>query len=149
MIWGPRLAPDGRMSRANQAMLAYTKSYMNIPPLGGGNSQTTPVILPSACPASITWGELGHLSPLVGTGSEQAKGMGQIQRLAFHPAYNGSSNQIIYAGSHYGGLYRSNNGGQQWYNYQTDRGLPMTSVGDGLARFRVPSHQSQYCICEC
>ncbi|MGH1334731.1 MAG: T9SS type A sorting domain-containing protein [Aureispira sp.] len=133
MIWGPRLAPDGRMSRANQAMLAYTRAYMNIPPLGGGNSQTTPVILPSAYPASITWGELGHLSPLVGTGSEQAKGMGQIQRLAFHPAYNGSSNQIIYAGAHYGGLYRSDNGGQQWYNYQTDRGLPMTSVGDVAA----------------
>ncbi|MGH1337694.1 MAG: T9SS type A sorting domain-containing protein [Aureispira sp.] len=132
MIWGPRLAPDGRMSRANRAMLQYTRAYMNIPSIGtgGSNTQTSPIVLPNSYPALIQWGELGHLNPLVGGNASYAKGMGQIQRLAFHPSYNGTSNQTIYAGSHYGGLYRTDDGGNQWYNYHTDRGLPMTSVGD-------------------
>ncbi len=134
MIWGPRLAPDGRMSRANKAMLDYTRVYMNIPSSSGGsNSLTTPIVLPATYPSSIPWTELGHTMPLVGNNADNAKGMGQIQRLAFHPAYDGGSNQLIYAGSHYGGLYRTDDGGTQWYNYHTDRGLPMTSVGDVAA----------------
>ena len=55
--------------------------------------------------------------------------MGQIHRIAFHPNYDGVNNNTLYAGSHYGGLYRSDNGGMNWYNYHTDRGLPITSVG--------------------
>lgn len=48
----------------------------------------------------------------------------------------------MYAGSHYAGLYRSNDAGEHWYNYHTDRGLPITSVG-GVA----VSHTNKVFVC--
>lgn len=132
MTWGPRLAPSGHMSKANQAILDYTKLYNgsnnaanSAPPVG-----TVPIVIPPVHPLASNWKELGPTQTI--QLGDRGKGMGQIHRIAFHPSYDGSSNQTIYAGSHYGGLFRTDDGGANWYNYHTDRGLPLTSIG-GIA----------------
>lgn len=127
MTWGTRLAPTGKMTEANKAMLNYSRVYKSIYP---PNTAQGSIIFPSNHPASKDWGELGPVKPVLGNGF--GRGMGQIHRIAFHPQYNHTTNQIVYAGSHYGGLFRSDDAGQSWYNYHTDRGLPITSVG-GIA----------------
>ncbi|MGH1334680.1 MAG: T9SS type A sorting domain-containing protein [Aureispira sp.] len=122
MTWGTRLAPSGNMSNATQAMTAYTSAYKNV----GGVASATGIVLPPVYSSVIPWKELGpFVEP---TGSNQGRGVGQIHRIAFHPQYNGGSNQTLYAGSHFGGLYRSDNAGDTWYNYHTDRELSLTSV---------------------
>ena len=122
MTWGTRLAPSGNMSNATQAIMAYTSAYKNI----SGTASATGIVLPPVYSPAVPWRELGPLTTPV---NHRHTGMGQIHRIAFHPQYNGTSNQTLYAGSHYGGLYRSDNAGDTWYNYHTDRGLSMTSVG--------------------
>lgn len=126
LTWGSRLAPDGNMRRAHRARTDYVRAYP-ITTVSGSNFNTQ-VSLPLSHPNVSDWEELGHTSDLLGDNKREAKGMGQIHRLAFHPQF-GVSNQTIYAGSHYGGLFRSDDDGQNWYNYHTDRGLPLTSVG--------------------
>ncbi|MBI9034620.1 MAG: hypothetical protein JEZ03_09145 [Bacteroidales bacterium] len=63
-----------------------------------------------------------------GVGSAGAAGVGQIHRLAIDPGY-GVSNQILYAASSFGGLWRSDNDGESWQIWHTDI-LPISSVAD-------------------
>lgn len=126
MIWVPRLAPHGKMSIATQAMNKYAKDYS--PP-----NISTASILNTTTASTTTWRELGPNNNL---GTSGGNGIGQIHRIAFHPDYgltlSGQLNQTMYAGSHWGGLFRSDNGGQDWFNFHTDLGLPITSVS-GIA----------------
>jgi len=129
LTWGPRLAPSGNMQRANKAMLDYSRGYTTSD-IATANlvTGTVPIVFPTTYPGFPSpWTELGP-KKYIHLGSA-GKGMGQIHRLAFHPNYNGTSNRILYAGSHYGGLYRTDDAGDNWSNFHTDRGLPMTSVG--------------------
>ena len=126
MTWGTRLAPDGKMSKATQAMMNYSRSYIP-PPAPIPSAPTTTITFPSTHPFDPSLAELGTSSTVSGTNA--GRGMGQIQRIAFHPNYDGTNNRTLYAGSHYGGLFRSDDAGGTWYNYNTDRGLPMTSIG--------------------
>ena len=124
MTWASRLAPTGNMSVATQAITKYAKEYS--PPF-----VPTTSVLPSTVstsPSNTTWTELGPTGDIFNSG---LNGIGQIHRIAFHPNYN-NGNQIVYAGSHYGGLFRSENGGENWVNHYTDKGLPITSVS-GIA----------------
>lgn len=115
-VWGTRLSPTGKIGPAATAMTNYAKIYSTPLP-------TNALITPSVA-ANTKWTELGPTNISVG--------IGQIHRIAFHPQYNGTTNRIIYAGSHYGGLFRTDDGGQNWVNWYTDRGLPITSVS-GIA----------------
>jgi hypothetical protein len=119
-VWGTRLAPTGRMGPAATAMTNYAKTYSTPLPT---NTLVNTLITPSIA-ANTAWTELGP--------TNVPTGIGQVHRIAFHPQYNGTTNQIIYAGSHYGGLFRTDDGGQNWVNWYTDRGLPITSVS-GIA----------------
>ena len=120
MTWGTRLAPHGQMSKATQAITAYTAQYKNIGAASAVGS------LPTTYSPAVPWTELGPVTIPV---NHEHTGMGQIHRIAFDPNYNGNSNRTVYAGSHFGGLYRSDDGGDNWYNYHTDRGLSLTSIG--------------------
>ncbi len=71
-------------------------------------------------------GPEGMPNPL---GGGNTYGQGQINRLAFDPEYDGISNKTIYACSFFGGLWRSENDGDNWQNVNTDF-LPSTSVAD-------------------
>jgi hypothetical protein len=110
-FWGPRLYPHGKFSISQQAMSAYAQSV---------------AMSSSSASSSFTpnWTSLG---PFNNGGSTD--GMGQIHCLAFHPSYDGLSNQTIYAGTPFGGLWVSYNGGGQWSSLGTDQ-LPVTSVSD-------------------
>ncbi len=122
ITWGTRLAPSGNMSQATKARNQYAQTYAP----NQIYSRNTPNVPIPIYPNAPSWTELGPIAPVQGANS--GKGMGQVHRLAFHPNF-GNGNQILYAGSHYGGLYRTDDGGSNWYNYDTDRGLPITSVG--------------------
>lgn len=119
-VWGTRLSPTGRIGPAATAMTNYAKIYSTPLPT---NTLMNTLITPSIA-GNTVWTELGP--------TNVPTGIGQVHRLAFHPQYNGTTNQIIYAGSHYGGLFRTDDGGQNWVNWYTDRGLPITSVS-GIA----------------
>lgn len=56
-------------------------------------------------------------------------GVGQANRIAFDPNYDGKKNKTVYICSSFGGLWRSEDDGMNWYNVNTDF-LPSTSVAD-------------------
>ncbi|MFP4471416.1 MAG: hypothetical protein ACLFPE_12055 [Bacteroidales bacterium] len=70
-------------------------------------------------------------------------GVGQINRIAFDPFYDGITNQTVYACSSFGGLWRSENDGIYWENVNTD-GLPSTSVADVVIN---PANPNEIFIC--
>jgi hypothetical protein len=106
-------------------MMDYARVYSRT--TNSSNLTGSGVTFPPNHQFAPSWKELGPVTAVIGGNS--GKGMGQIHRLAFHPNYNIGNNRTLYAGSHYAGLYRSDDAGGHWYNYHTDRGLPMTSVG--------------------
>mgnify|MGYP001584056068 CR=1 FL=1 len=59
------------------------------------------------------------------------RGVGRLECIAFDPEYNGTTNQIMYVGSPYGGLWKSINSGENWENksVNTDM-LPALGISD-------------------
>lgn len=119
-IWAQRLYPSGDFRIAANAIITYSENF---------NSLTAAACAPIL--NSVNWTSLGP------TGTPQAdlipinsRGVGQIHRIVFDPSYNGISNQIIYACSGYGGLWRSLDDGNNWAVLNTDTQLPISSVSD-------------------
>lgn len=75
--------------------------------------------------------------------SSNTYGHGQINRLAFDPRYDGENNHTIYGCSFFGGLWRSEDDGDNWHNVNTDF-LPSTSVADVCVN---PFNPEQIFIC--
>ncbi len=68
-------------------------------------------------------------------GTSASKGVGMINRIEFDPRYHkgapGSPGYgTIYAASHFGGLWRSENEGKNWEVVNTDVQLPFTNIAD-------------------
>jgi len=125
-LWGPRLSPDGDVSKAAAATINYTNAYTGSTPESG-------------CGLVITnWREEGPFGTV--SSDRVPSGTGQINRITFDPRY-GISSHTIYGGSFYGGLWRSTNKGESWEVVNTDLGLPQTSVS-GIA----VSHQDSSII---
>lgn len=115
--WGERLAPHGDFSFAANALTTYSDAFANgvACTQNGGNYNPN-------------WSELGPFdTPSGGSG----RGMGRIHRLAFNPFYNNGS-QTVFAGTAFGGLFRSYDSGDHWHNVNTDIQLPIASVS-GIA----------------
>lgn len=89
LIWGPRLSPDGDVSKAATAIVNYTNSYT------GGYPETGCGLVTTNWKEEDLMGNVGN--------NRATKGNGQINRIAFDPRYGISSN-TIYAASFYGGL---------------------------------------------
>ncbi|MGE4589854.1 MAG: T9SS type A sorting domain-containing protein [Acidaminococcaceae bacterium] len=109
LSWGNRLYPHGDFMIANRAIIDYAENFQYIP------SDVDPnwiCVGPSNTPSN-----------------NPSRGVGQIHRIAFDPNY-GITNQTVYAASGFGGLWRSENGGDNWVNVNTDLYLPMTTVAD-------------------
>ncbi len=70
-------------------------------------------------------------------------GVGQVNRIAFDPEYDGDKNRTVYACSFFGGLWRSENDGDNWQNVNTDF-LPSTSVADVCIN---PFNRNEIFIC--
>lgn len=109
-LWGPNLHPSGDFSVAASAITNYANNF------SVQNSSYNP-----------NWTNLGS-----SVTSSTTSGVGQIHRIAFDPNYDGIINQTIYAGSGFGGLWKSNDDGLNWMPLNTDTQLPKTSVS-GIA----------------
>ncbi len=119
-IWGPRLYPHGDLSIAGSAMMDYYANF-NYGPFQSEacSSDST---------SDIVWEYIG--SDGMPTVKFRHSAAGQVHRLLLDPNYNGTTNQIIYASSSFGGLWRSEDDGNNWYVLNTDYQLPYTSVSD-------------------
>ncbi len=110
-LWGKSLHPSGDFSVAASAITNYANNY------SFQSSTHNP-----------NWVELGPTEDPYGSQS----GVGQIHRLAYDPNYDGVSNQTIYAGTGYGGLWKTVDNGLNWASMNTDVQLPIASVS-GIA----------------
>lgn len=117
--WGDRLYPKGDVTVAAQAFYNYTTDFAN----GTSCAQTGSNYV-------ANWELLGPKDTPAGVGN--ARGMGQIHRLAFHPQYGINGNKTIFAGSAFGGLFVTTDNGANWSNFGTDTQLPIASIS-GIA----------------
>jgi hypothetical protein len=77
----------------------------------------------------MDWHELGPSGMPNPVSSSNTYGVGQMNRLCFDPMYDGIENQTVYGCSFFGGLWRSEDDGDNWSSVNTDF-LPSTSVAD-------------------
>ena len=115
-IWLPRLYPHGNIAIAEEALNDYACQYQYVP--SAYNPEWT-CIGPTGRPG----------------GSISSRGNGQIQRITFDPRYgtlvDGSINQTIYAASSFGGVWRSDDDGLNWYVLENlQKQLPYINVSD-------------------
>ena len=116
-IWGPRLYPHGDFNVAGNAMYNYTLKY-------NAASRKTQRKNRSIAGHDPNWRHIG----LKNDANGNRCGTGRMHVIEFAPDY-GVSNSTVYAGSNFGGLFRSTNGGEKWVNVNTDL-LPIASVSD-------------------
>ncbi|HZK08042.1 MAG TPA: hypothetical protein VFC92_07555 [Bacteroidales bacterium] len=88
--------------------------------LPGTNSVTT---------ENMQWRFLGPSGMPNPVSSSNTYGVGQLNRLCFDAMYDGVENQTIYGCSFFGGLWRTEDDGENWSSVNTDF-LPSTSVAD-------------------
>ena len=111
--WEPILYPHGDFSIERQNLEKYISEYQNgiFPEHQSLNTLNWKHIGPDKMPdGTKTW----------------SKGLGQIHYLAFDP--NDRNNNKIFACSPAGGLWKSIDGGDNWINAGTDKGLPLCGV---------------------
>jgi photosystem II stability/assembly factor-like uncharacterized protein len=115
-IWGPRLYPSGDFKTASISNYNYTVDF---------NSNRLGVSQKSEAIESAIWKQLGPVGNTTNTPT-----VGQLHRITFHPKYDGNKNKQMYASSGFGGLWKSNDGGEQWSLMNTDNSLPFCGVAD-------------------
>ena len=91
-LWLPRLSPTGDASVAAESFINYSLEFQ-----------------PMTSTYSPNWHCLGPTSLPV-----NGQGIGRMHRIEFDPFYNDSTNQVIYASSGFGGLWRTLNNGASW-----------------------------------
>lgn len=108
----------------------FTQAAQNLNSFSGSINPNTRINQTGVC-ATITpfWKEVGPTMNNSNIANFQGTGAGQMNRMTFHPGYNGSSNQTIYALSRYGGLWVTYNDGDNWSHINTDPYIPFSSLG--------------------
>lgn len=86
-------------------------------------------LISSAFSQSSDWEFLGPNIIPANVNGGGAVGIGRPTCVRFQPGFNGVSNNIIYVGSPYGGLWKSFDGGTNWQNWHTDN-LPNIGISD-------------------
>lgn len=114
-IWTPRLYPHYNAAVAAEAWYEYTENFNN------SNSHS-----PVQQEYYADWECKG---PFVDNNNDM-NFTGQMHRITFDPNYDGVTNQTVYAASSFGGLWRSENGGNSWSVVNTDEQLPYCGVAD-------------------
>ncbi len=123
-VWGPRMNGSNNFAPVAQNIEEYLEAYNN--QTSSGNFR---IASPSFDPNWRCLGPEGTPNPIPSAKFHKSEGTGQIHALAFDPRFDNILNTVIYAGTPYGGLWRSDNNGQNWYNLNTDD-LPIASVSD-------------------
>ncbi len=111
--WQPILYPHGDFVIERQQHEQYISEFIS------GN------ITYSYTPFELEWNLIGPNSMPEGT-QRWAKGLGQIHYIAFDP--NDTLYLKMFACSPVGGLWKSFDGGENWINAGTDKGLPRCGV---------------------
>ncbi|MBW6492607.1 MAG: T9SS type A sorting domain-containing protein [Lentimicrobium sp.] len=111
-IWGPKFSPTGSISNAAAAIHDWNENY-------SANSRSTTTLV-------ADWKPLGPFKKPTSGGWLPA-GTGRLNCIALDPI---SPNTIMYAGTPFGGVWKTNDGGQNWFNLNTDFQLPLTRVSD-------------------
>lgn len=112
--WQPFLYPHGDFSIIDKANKEFAETL---------NQKS---YLRTASTGSLTWTEIGPTNyPSIGSNATANNtGVGRILYLDFDP----NNQNIVFACSPVGGLFRSINGGGTWVNAGTDKALPKTGV---------------------
>ncbi|WP_196892092.1 T9SS type A sorting domain-containing protein [Aureivirga marina] len=113
-VWSPRLYPEGNFNIAAKAIGEYYSNY---------NKNIENRSLQRNF-SNIDWTSLGPDKNISNGHGEQ---VGRIDALAFHPDY--PAVKTVYAGTPFGGLWKSTDDGNQWTVANTDD-LPIASVSD-------------------
>lgn len=116
--YSTRMGPDGNLvdnQRLNQQALRNSSVNRNAEP-GFANAN------------SGSWTSLGPTFV-----NSENKGIGRVNRLAFHP----TNPDIIYAASATGGLWISPDGGLNWYSYS--EGIPNMSLSGVVVDYTNPN----------
>ncbi len=115
LTWAGRISADGNFIEANTANFNYTQQF---------NADSKPDCRNNK-PLVAAWKQLGPAGNNTNTPT-----VGQIHRITFHPGYNGKSNKVIFACSGFGGLWKSDDAGDNWQIMNTDNTLPFCGVSD-------------------
>ena len=121
-IYESRLAPHGDVSIMSNAIVHHSQTF-NTSGAGGMGCGTI----------EAEWQAEG---PVGTVNSKPGDGNGQMNRITFASNYDGINSKTVYAGSFYGGLWRSLNNGDNWSVVGTDLGIPQTSVSGIASSFQ-------------
>jgi hypothetical protein len=118
--WNGQFDNNGSFEKARQNFYTFTQGLVNY------RSATT-----NCNSYSPVWTEVG---PTMGTNNpNNLIGAGQINRMTFHPSYNGTGTgtdqKTIFGLSAYGGIWKSIDNGVNWTRLNTDLDIPYSSVG--------------------
>jgi hypothetical protein len=108
----------------------FTQAAQNLNSFSGSINPNTRINQTGSC-ATVTpfWKEVGPVMDNNNATSYGHTGAGQMNRITFHPGYNGTSNRTIYALSRYGGMWVTYNDGDNWSRINTDPYIPFSSLG--------------------
>lgn len=117
-FWSPRVAGlNGSFDSVNAIIMRH---YAANPPVSTGGTSANTTTSNNNGP---NWTPLGPITMPTG-----ANGVGRVISLAFHPNFDGTfprgttpyqgaeGHNTLYAGTRFGGLWKSDNGGATWYN---------------------------------
>lgn len=109
---------------------SFTQAAQNFNSFATGINPNTRISQSGSC-AAITpvWREIGPTMDNSNSAGFENTGAGQMNRMTFHPNYNGTSNQTIYALSRYGGIWVTHDDGENWKHLDTDPYIPFSSLG--------------------
>ncbi|MBS1645930.1 MAG: hypothetical protein JST67_01180 [Bacteroidetes bacterium] len=113
-FWGPRLAANGSFKTAQKAYLDNISNIQSSP-----NSRQSSSV-------NSNWQPLGPYGSFGNPNQFNASGIGRINAIAFDPNYNGTTNQIMYAGGVNSGIWKYD--GTQWNSLNTDDELSQLGI---------------------
>ena len=113
--WSQRIDEEGNLPAPDKNWNAYQQYQQNHSRSSDGN-----------------WGNLGPIDQPGNIGTGQPNGNGRLNAVAFHP----TDEDIIYAGAPAGGLWITEDGGENWYTTTDD--LPTLGISAIAVDFENP-----------
>lgn len=118
--WHGQYDKNGQFGQAAHNFYTFSQGYKNFRKATSSCGSFIPV-----------WKEIGPSMETNNPGG--LSGGGQINRMTFHPAYNGtgtgSNEQTIFGLSAWGGIWKSIDNGDNWVRLNTDNDIPFSSFG--------------------
>lgn len=119
----PMVHPHGKFSEVVKGYRSYLENYE----YDDGSSISQALNLERGSKKSVSGSPWLPIGPF-GDPASRLTGNGRMDRIHFHPQYNINGNKVVFASSPYGGLWRSDNDGQNWIPL-TDN-LPNSAVAE-------------------